>query len=114
MSNVNIVLLLVQWCGVGEEAGALRCYVAYEGGRNGSRWLFVKGKSYRGSITVEAAIVVPKGVQVYSDANGYLNLKGGMNSGKATYNNNEAILASSTELNIIDNAQHNSKLYLKQ
>ncbi len=53
-----------------------------------------------------------RGYWIKVDANGYLNLKGGMNSGKATYNNNEAILASSTELNIIDNAQHNSKLYL--
>lgn len=54
-----------------------------------------------------------RGYWIKVDANGYLRLKGGLESGKAT-NNNEAVLASSTELNIIDNAQHNTKLYLAE
>ncbi len=53
-----------------------------------------------------------RGYWIKVDANGFLRLKGGLNSGKATFNNNEAVLASSTELNILDNAQHNSTLYL--
>ncbi len=52
-----------------------------------------------------------RGYWIKVDANGYLNLQGGM-SPKASFNNNEAILAASSELNIFDNAQHNAKLYL--
>jgi hypothetical protein len=53
-----------------------------------------------------------RGYWIKTDKNGFLNLKGGNYTGKATYNNNEAVLASSTQLNIVDNAQHNTSLYL--